>query len=232
MVHTRETRGAASEIKFVVEASQATALQEWARRHLRADPHGAGPCGDEYVTSSLYFDTPEFDVLRRRGSYGRAKYRIRRYNDSDLVFLERKLRKQRMLVKRRTVERIDQLHSLSASTPRPGSAGEWFHSRILLRRLQPVCQVTYHRTARVVMCDDGLARFTLDSALTATPVNGPQFSPSRGAPLMPGQVVLELKYRTYLPALFRQLVEEFHLEATAISKYRVAMTSLEPAIHA
>ena len=29
--------------------------------------------------SSLYLDTPTFDVLRRNGSYGRAKYRIRRY---------------------------------------------------------------------------------------------------------------------------------------------------------
>ena len=232
MVHTRETRGSASEIKFVVDAALAPKLRDWARAHLKADPHGAGPFGDEYDTSSLYFDTAQLDVLNRRGSYGRAKYRVRRYNDAELVFLERKLRKRRMLVKRRTIERIDALPHLALAAPRRGEAAEWFHNRILLRKLQPVCQVTYHRTARVVMCDDGLARFTLDSALTATPIDAPEFTPSRGAGFLPGYVVLELKYRVYLPAIFRQLVEEFSLEATTMSKYRAAMSALGMAVHA
>ena len=160
MVHTRETRGSASEIKFVVDAALAEKLRDWARLHLKADPHGAGPFEDEYDTSSLYFDTANLDVLNRRGSYGRAKYRVRRYNDADLVFLERKLRKRRMLVKRRTVERIVALSNLALPEPRRGEPAEWFHNRLILRKLQPVCQVTYHRTARVVMCDSGLARFT------------------------------------------------------------------------
>ena len=232
MVHTRETRGSACEIKFVVDAALAPRLREWARTHLKADPHGAGPFGDEYDTTSLYFDTADFDVLQRRGSYGRAKYRIRRYNDSDLVFLERKLRKKKMLVKRRTVEHLDALPSLALLTPRKGAPGEWFHNRLLLRKLEPVCQVAYHRTARVVMCDDGLARLTLDASLSATPVDSPQFTPAHGAPLMPDYVVLELKYRVYLPAIFRQLVEEFALEPATISKYRLAMSALGTTVHA
>ncbi|MBA3641877.1 MAG: hypothetical protein M3541_09405 [Acidobacteriota bacterium] len=57
MVHTRETRASASEIKFVIDPAVAPAIRAGAREHLRADPHGGGPYEDEYETASLYFDT-------------------------------------------------------------------------------------------------------------------------------------------------------------------------------
>ena len=66
------------------------ALREWARAHLAPDHFGSGPHGDGYTTTSLYFETPGFDVYHRRGSYGRSKFRIRRYGEADIVFLERK----------------------------------------------------------------------------------------------------------------------------------------------
>src|SRR5687767_5763312 len=103
MVHTRETRASASEIKFVIDPRLAQRIQDWARRHLDADPHGSGPFSDEYDIASLYFDTPDKDVFNRRRSFARAKYRVRRYGSSDVVFLERKLRRPGLLVKRRTV---------------------------------------------------------------------------------------------------------------------------------
>jgi hypothetical protein len=66
MVHTRETRASASEIKFVIDPSLAPRVSAWARKHLKADPHGTGAFQDEYETSSLYFDTGDFDVFNRR----------------------------------------------------------------------------------------------------------------------------------------------------------------------
>src|SRR5918995_3557948 len=98
MTSTRETRAAASEIKFLIDPALAPHILQWAREHLEADPHGTGPFGDEYDIATIYFDTPEHDVFQRRGSFGRAKYRVRRYNESTVVFLERKLRKPRLLV--------------------------------------------------------------------------------------------------------------------------------------
>src|SRR5688572_20602071 len=102
MAHSRETRARASEIKFLVEPDQAADIRSWARANLTPDPHGTGPFGDEYDTASIYFDTQDLDVLQRNGSYGRAKYRIRRYAQGDVVFLERKLRRPRIVAKRRT----------------------------------------------------------------------------------------------------------------------------------
>lgn len=84
----RETRWLAKEIKFVADASLQPELVEWARARLGPDGHGSGPHADEYLTSTLYFETPRFDVYRRLGSYGRSKYRVRQYGQSDRVFLD------------------------------------------------------------------------------------------------------------------------------------------------
>ena len=225
MVHSRETRASASEIKFVIDPAMAPSIRAWAREHLKADPHGAGPFDDEYETASLYFDTAAQDVFHRRGSYGRAKYRVRRYGTSDVVFLERKLRQPGLLIKRRTIAAMDSLHRLQAPEVHAEWDGEWFHRRLQLRRLAPSCQVSYHRMARVLSCPDGIARLTLDAELRAGPLESASFTPG-GVPFLEHGLILELKYHRYLPALFRRLVEEFALEVGTASKYRLGMAAL------
>lgn len=225
MVHMRETRASASEIKFVIDPSAAPRLRNWARSHLDADPHGSGPFGDEYDTSSLYFDTAGQDVFRRRDSFGRAKYRIRRYGASDVVFLERKLRRPGLLIKRRSLAPIDTLAALMSPEP-AGWGGEWFHRRLLVRKLRPVCQVSYHRTARTLDTADGLARFTLDCQLRVVPIAEPCFSDATPVPFFDDRIIVELKYRVQLPGLFKRLIEEFALEPQSASKYRLGMTAL------
>ena len=44
--------------------------------------------------------------------------------------------------------------------------------------------------------------------------------------ILPGQEVLELKYRVHVPPLFKRLIEKFNLEPRAISKYRMGMEAL------
>jgi hypothetical protein len=226
MVHSRETRAAAAEIKFLIDPAVAPAVRAWARAHLQADPHGSGPSGDEYETASLYYDTPDLDVLHRRQSYGRAKYRVRRYGNADTIFLERKLRKPGLLIKRRTVESLSALDRLESNGHDAGWAGEWFHRRLIVRRLRPVSQVVYHRVARVLDCPEGPARLTLDSHLRAMAATDARFSLEPGTPFLEDRLVLELKYRERLPAVFRRLVEEFALRAETASKYRLGMAAL------
>jgi hypothetical protein len=227
MAETRETRAFASEIKFVVDPAVADRVRVWARQHLQPDPHGGGTHGDEYRTTSLYFDTPALDVLNRRGSYGRAKFRVRRYADSDVVFLERKLRTSRLLTKRRTVVSIDDLSWLVAGdAARAEWPGRWMTRRLAVRRLAPVCQVAYRRMARGVEAAAGHARLTLDEAIHVTAVNGLRFSAAVGVPVLPASQILELKFRTHLPAVFTRLVEEFGLMPQTASKYRLSMAAL------
>jgi hypothetical protein len=224
--HIRETRAFANEIKFVVDQELGARIREWARSYLQPDPHGTGPFGDEYRTASLYFDTTRHDVFHRRGSHGRAKYRVRRYGDADVIFLERKLRKPGILVKWRTIGSVDGLDRLEGEELGPDWPGSWFHRRLLIRRLRPVCQVSYHRTARAIVNGDGPARLTLDDDLRALSTDAARFNAGAGQPIFDGRMILELKYRMQLPAIFKRLVEQFSLETQPASKYRLSMGAL------
>src|SRR5437899_9692609 len=97
----RENRELASESKFQVPQHVAHEVLEWARGRMSPDPNGSGDMNDGYQITSLYFDTEQFDVFARKGSFGRTKYRVRRYGPSDIVFLERKLKTGGLVTKRR-----------------------------------------------------------------------------------------------------------------------------------
>ena len=227
MVDTREARGSASELKFLLDSSCGEQVRAWARDRLEPDPHGSGPFSDEYLTSSLYFDTANRDVFHRRGSFRKAKYRIRRYGRVDTVFLERKLRTSKMVVKRRTMMPIGVLDDLERLTaPELTWPGGWFHRRLLARGLRPVCVLSYHRMARGILIDGLQARLTLDDRVRAAPVSHAHFNGDLGVPVLETQLILELKFRGQLPSVFKSLVEEFKLAAMPVSKYRFGMMAL------
>ncbi len=232
MTHTRETRGRASEIKFIVDRLTGERIRTWAREHLEADPFGGGPFGDEYQTSSLYFDTAEQAVFHRRGSFGRAKYRIRRYDSSATVFLERKLRKPRVLIKRRTEVVADDLAYLESPAPSDW-AGRWFEQRVRVRGLHVACQLSYHRVARGLMTPGGPVRLTVDDALRAVPAEGLRLGGDRagGVPILGDRMIVEMKFRDQPPLIFKRLVEEFRLTPAKTSKYRLGIEAMQgPAI--
>jgi hypothetical protein len=219
------------EIKFLIEPGTAARIREWARLHLDRDPHGEGPFGDEYRTTSLYLDTSDFDVFYRRGSFGRSKYRIRRYDGEPVAFLERKLRTSALLAKRRTSVSIDEVakvaRTLSTLNLPHHWSGSWFEQRLLMRGLGPICQIGYRRLARIGMAPSGPVRLTLDSDVRALPLHVLEFTRRDGRPILPNQAVLELKYRDTLPAVFKQLVEQFRLAPQRASKYRAAISALD-----
>jgi len=226
---SRETRDFAREIKFLVDVSAADDVQHWARTHLGPDPHGTGPFGDEYVTTSLYFDTPTLDVYHRNRSHGRGKFRIRRYGLLDFIFLERKMRTDRLLAKRRTTVPLDALQRVGEPDADPGWAGYWFHRRILFRGLQPLVQISYERTARLSVVGGDPVRFTMDTNLRVLPMPDRAFLPGLGFPVIAQQAIVEMKYRREPPAVLRQAVERFKLTPVAISKYRLGFDALASA---
>jgi len=212
----------------VIETAVGLQIREWARARLDADPHGSGPFDDEYHTSSLYFDTARLDVFHRRGSFGRAKFRIRRYSGADYAFIERKMRRPNLLVKRRTQVALAMLAAIERGELPRDSPAKWFHQRLHMRRLSPACLLSYHRTARGVMTTNGLARLTVDDGLHVMPASEfvlPE-SGATGAPILPGHIILELKYRSPLPDIFQELITTFGLQGRAASKYRLGMLAL------
>ena len=220
IIESRENRLFAHEMKFLLPSSLAEPVRAWARARLEPDPNADVTSGDSYRITSIYFDTADFRVFRQQGSYGRAKYRIRRYNCSPTVFLERKLRTRGIVTKRRTLMPISDLARLH-------EAGRWFHRRIAARAMSPVCLVSYDRIALMTVRSDEPVRLTMDFALCAAPASDLSFRPDAASiPLQQGYSVLELKFRFAMPSLFKELLGEFQLCPQSVSKYRLAVPAL------
>jgi hypothetical protein len=225
----RENREFASEIKFVIPRTVAEQIHAWSRIRLAPDPNSARIMngGDGYQITSLYFDTDQFDVFHRKGSFGRSKYRIHQYGSSDIVFLERKLKTGGLVSKRRSSVRIEELDCLADPLPTRQWNGRWFYRRLQARRLRPICQISYQRSARVCMTSHGPIRLTLDNDIRALPAGGLTFNADPdGLLLLEDKLILELKYRCELPLLFKQLIEEFALSTQSVSKYRMAVAGM------
>lgn len=218
--------GYTAEIKFLLTEATGIQVQAWARGRLEPDPHGTGSHGDEYRVSTLYLDTAERDVFHRRGSYGRSKYRVRRYGDEQRVFLERKLRTASRLAKRRTDIPLDTLHLLKTRDLDDLDTTTWFRRRVSVRQLEPVCRVSYLRTARLATTQQGRMRMTLDYSLTASSADVFALDGPGPASLLAGHMILELKYRGSMPAVFKELADTFALSPGRASKYRVAADAL------
>jgi len=223
-LHMRENCALAAEIKFLVTPAQSDRIANWARARLDADPNASG---DVYRITTLYFDTTQCDVFHRKGSYGRGKYRIRRYDEAQCAFLERKLKTADLVGKRRTKVKVRELERLLGGARDCGWDGDWFQRRLEARALVPVCQVTYLRTARVSLTEHGPIRLTIDRWLRTAAIDSPRFRPIHECmPLAGDPLILELKFRGPFPELFEELVKDLALFPKPISKYRTAAATL------
>jgi hypothetical protein len=202
----------AYEVKFRLTLEEAVRAEKWARERLTPDPYGENGV---YRTTSLYVDTQFLDIYYKTRGYRRSKYRLRRYGSEEWVHLERKVRRGDRIRKRRDLIPLAEVPSLP-----DGENGGWFGERIRQRLFRPVCWIGYTRTAFQLATLNGPLRLTLDRDITGTPATG--WTVSVGAPgrtLMPGEAILELKYRTVLPVLFHELLAALPGRLVGVSKY-------------
>ena len=220
--------GPAYEIKFLIDEARARDVERWASANLTLDPHVEPGLGNAYRVTSLYLDTPKFDVFHRCPPHHRRKLRLRGYGSTATLFLEQKTRKGDRVLKQRTAITTNDLHLL----PSPNGAdwpGAWFQQRLVERGLRPTLQVSCVRSAFFRNGADGPLRLTLDRHLVGVPnPDWALLSAHGGLPILNGQVVLELKYQNALPALFKQLVADMALNPCPVSKYRLAMQACKP----
>jgi hypothetical protein len=211
----------AFELKFFLDEARAGIVESWARSRLALDPHGDPALDGAYLTTSLCCDTLALDVYHRAPSYRRRKFRVRRYGTSSLVYLERKSKWGDRVAKERVPVPEEDLAYLAHRMSLVTWPGHWFHRGLLMRHLQPAGLVAYHRTAYVGQCPEGPLRLTLDRCLRGVLCGEWRPDPFEGGRLLTRQVILELKFRTALPAPFKELVERQQLSPTPVSKYRL-----------
>jgi hypothetical protein len=210
--------GAAYELKFKLTPQHAVELEAWARDRLTVDPHGDNGC---YRITSVYCDTPHLDVFHRSPRFRRSKFRIRRYDGSPQIYLERKTKKGDRVRKKRCEIADEHLEWLRGPLAPTDWVGSWFLERVRERKLQPTACVTYRRTAFFGIDGGVPVRMTLDRELVGVPAtqwHSPQVRD--GHALLPDAVLLELKFHTALPPIFRDLLTRLPNEPARASKYR------------
>jgi hypothetical protein len=214
------------EMKFRVSEAKADQAIAWARACLDADPHIDPALGDSYHISSLYFDTPDLTVFHRIGPDRRRKYRVRRYGSEPLLYLERKLKSRGRVRKYRSWIPDDEIALLEDDDPDREWSGDWFRRRLRVRRLEPVCRVTYERLARVGVLGGQPVRFTVDRRLRAACASGLCLpAGTDGLSLLAGEAILEFKFPHVLPQAFKELARDLSLVPGSVSKYRLAVAS-------
>ena len=204
---------AAYELKFLVPDETAREVEAWAASHLARDPHADPARGGAYRVTSVYFDTPGFDVLKKAAGFDEHKYRVRRYGAEPTVHLEKKSKSGGRVWKVRAAVPMARLAA--------GWPDGWFADEIKGRGLAPVCRVGYDRCAFIGRGPHGGLRLTLDRGVEGLPVSDPlPHAVADAAPLLPGQVVVEFKFPVSLPALFKEAIEGLRLTPAGVSKYR------------
>jgi hypothetical protein len=216
----------AFETKYVLDPARAERVEEWARRYLQFDPHADPANGGVYRVHTLYFDTPGRDMFRRAPGHARHKFRVRRYGAEPVLFLERKTRVGDRVVKRRTRIEDTDLIRLAGGLADPTWSGHWFHRRLSVRGLRPACRVSYDRVAHIDAGANGPLRLTLDRRVHCALADDFAIAELPIAkPALNGEVIVELKYRTAMPALFKDLLVELGLAPRPTSKYRLGVAA-------
>lgn len=209
-------------MKFLVDELLARRVEDWGHAHLLLDPNGDEALGGGYRTTTLYTDTPALDVYRKTKKFRTRKYRVRRYGDADWFYVERKAKRGEKVAKRRSRIQSPELSMLGSVTPIADWSGDWFRECLVRRQLSPVSQITYERLAFGGQCEEGPLRLTFDRNIHGALVGEWGLVPFASGPLLlEGLVIMELKFRTAMPSPFKQLVQEFQLSSTTVSKYRL-----------
>jgi hypothetical protein len=211
----------AFEIKFTLDELTAARVEQSFSSWMSLDPHADSRLDHSYRITSLYSDTPGFDVFHRTGSGRRTKFRVRRYGESPSIFLERKTKRGRSVSKKRSAIDVAELEKLTDEKSPAAWNGRWYRDALARRLLRPVCKVSYLRRAYFGITAEGRLRLTFDRGIRGCPAHAWSFDDRREElQLGTGLVICEFKFRGAMPAPFKSAIEQFQLVPRGFSKYR------------
>jgi hypothetical protein len=220
------------ELKYLIPEWQVDEIRRAIEPFCVLDPNSARVPSHEYGIQSLYLDTPTRDLYRisRERRPQRWKARVRRYDNSDQVFLEVKNKDHDMVKKTRAripaqgwVERVHSPLDRNASP-----AERMFCQRIERHHLVPMVMVHYMREAWLSTVDS-YARVTFDRQVVCQPWadwsldaderNWLALDSAASMLTVPRGVVLELKCLSAVPRWLSSVSRNAGLQKARYSKY-------------
>ena len=212
------------EMKYILEAEQVEFLKKGLEKHTRPDDYG--------LTSiaSLYYDTPDYLLIRRSLEKPRFKERIRLRSygmatEQTPVYLELKRKSEGIVYKRRvqtTIPLVKQFFDGDGDICAEGQINsEIRYFRDYYKALVPSCLIIYDRIAYFE--PDGDLRLTIDYAPRYRVTDLNLTTSMSGNLLLPeGSAILEIKVQGAMPLWLANLLSQGRIYKTSFSKYGAA----------
>ena len=189
------------EMKYILSREQLFFLQSSLIGHMEVDQYG------KTSIASIYYDTPDYRLIRRsieRPAY-KEKIRLRSYGlakNGDHVYLELKRKVEGVVYKRRVETSEDEASSfLNNKQDNIGEnqiAKELVYFRNFYNKLEPKIMVAYDRTSYKEI--DGDIRLTIDENPRYRTYDLNLHSSMDGHSLLPhGYAILEIKVQQEMP---------------------------------
>ena len=209
------------ELKYIVTAQQRAFFERELEGHMQVDRYGETPI------ASLYYDTPDFRLIRtsiEKPAF-KEKLRLRSYglaDDTSPVFLEMKRKAYGVVYKRRvqtTIPLVKRFFDGDADICAEGQINtELTYFRDLYKDLAPACMVIYDRTA--FFEPGGDLRLTMDRDPRYRMEDLDLRISMDGTPLLDeGCSILEIKVQQAMPLWLTDILSRGRIYKTGFSKY-------------
>ena len=214
------------ENKYEISKVDYLAMRSRLKHIMSADPHTNED--GFYQIRSIYFDNIYDKALKEKvdGIAKREKFRIRWYNDDfSFITLEKKMKINNLCLKydaRITEEECHRILNGDIEFMRnhPEELVKELYAKMRYQRLKPKVLVSYVREPYIYKA--GNVRVTFDSNVRTSifrrdllTKNGLDIS----ATDMPEDMILEVKYDAFLPAIIQDIIQGKDLRQQAFSKY-------------
>lgn len=213
------------ELKFLMDNAAQIPIRMRLSEVLKLDAHinHAG----YYTVRSLYFDDYYNSAYREKDMsiLNRQKYRIRLYNNSDqVIHLERKIKSNNYILKESTTLSREEAQALQEGDylvlkNSQDRLKNIFYHECVTKLLRPRVVVDYEREPYIM--DEGTVRITFDKDICAGVDELDIFNPKMAmvSALPPNQMVMEVKYTSFLPSIVRDVLPSQAAFQTSLSKY-------------
>ena len=209
------------ELKYILSPAQTDFFREKIEGHMKIDQFG--------LTSiaSLYYDTPDYRLIRTsiEKPQFKEKIRLRSYGvatDESPVFLELKRKACGVVYKRRVQSTVPLVEKFFAGDGEVCAGGqinrELTYFRDYYGSLAPSCLIIYDRTAYfepggdLRLTIDGNPRYRSDELDLRVSMDGKSLLP-------PGYTILEVKVQEAMPLWLTEILSQGKIYKTSFSKY-------------
>lgn len=214
------------ELKYSVSFADYVSMRARLKAVMSSDPHA--DANGKYLVRSIYFDNSDDKVLREKinGVNNREKFRLRYYNDDlSYITLEKKTKNNRLCTKESVVISEEEFRRILSGDilfmrDHEEDLIREFYAKTGYQRLKPRLLVSYVREPYIYKA--GNVRVTFDSSIR-TSLFDREFidrdMSSISATDSPGDIVLEIKYDSFLPEIIQDIIQVPMLRQQAFSKY-------------